>query len=268
MKITIIVDNYTTKRGFIAEHGFSALVETEQQKILYDTGQGHALMHNLKIKSIDPKNIGTIVLSHGHYDHTGGIKPFSKKNNQFEIFAHPAVLYPKYKITKELKENIGLKANLSKFNTKFYANSVEISRGIIFSGEIPKINKWELTETMYYRKINNKLEKDPFQDDVSLYIIADKGLVVLTGCAHSGIINIINYGMKITGINKLHGVIGGMHLKNTSERRIKRTAKLIASMNPEFVTISHCTGILPGIEFIKKIGKRVIFTEVSSKFNF
>ncbi|MCD6106960.1 MAG: MBL fold metallo-hydrolase [Caldisericaceae bacterium] len=268
MKITIIVDNYTTKRNFIAEHGFAALIETGQQKILFDTGQGHALLHNLKIKNIDPKNIETIVLSHGHDDHTGGIKPFSKKNNQFEIFAHPAVLYPKYKITKELKKNIGLKTNLSEFNTKFYAGPVEISPKVIYSGEVPKINKWELEETIYYREINGKLEKDPFQDDVSLYIIADKGLVVLTGCAHSGIINIINYGMEITGINKLHGIIGGMHLKNASNKRIKKTVQLIAGMNPKFVTISHCTGILPGMEFVKKIGKRAIFTEVSSEFNF
>ncbi|MBW1728430.1 MAG: MBL fold metallo-hydrolase, partial [Deltaproteobacteria bacterium] len=192
MKITIIVDNYITKRDFIAEHGFSVLIETGEQKILLDTGQGRALLHNLKIKSIDPKNIGTIVLSHGHDDHTGGIKPFSKKNNQFKIFAHPAIVYPKYKITKELKKNIGLKTNLNKFNTKFYVDPVEISPRIIYSGEVPKINKWELEETIYYREINSKLEKDPFQDDVSLYIIADKGLVVLTGCAHSGIINIIN----------------------------------------------------------------------------
>ncbi len=268
MKITIIVDNYTTKRGFIAEHGFSALIETGQQKILFDTGQSRALLHNLKIKNIDPKNIGTIVLSHGHDDHTGGIKPFSKKNNQFKIFAHPAIVYPKYKITKELKKNIGLKTNLSKFNTKFYVNPVEISPGIIYSGEVPKINKWELEETIYYRKINGKLERDPFQDDVSLYIITDKGLVVLTGCAHSGIINIIHHGMEITGINKLHGIIGGMHLKSASNKRIKKTVQLIAGMNPEFVTLSHCTGILPGIEFVKKIGERAIFAEVSTEFNF
>lgn len=268
MKITIIVDNYTTKRDFIAEHGFSALIETEQQKILFDTGQGRALLHNLKTKGIDPKNIGTIILSHGHYDHAGGIKPFSKKNNQFELFVHPAALHPKYQIIKKLKKHIGLKTNLSEFNTKFYVDPVEISPGIIYSGEIPKTNKWELTETIYYRKINGKLEKDPFQDDVSLYIITDKGLVVLTGCAHSGIINIVQYGMKITGINNLHGIIGGMHLKNASNKRIERTVQLIAGMDPEFVTISHCTGILPGIEFVKKIGKRVIFTEVSSEFNF
>ncbi len=268
MKITIIVDNYTTKKDFIAEHGFSALVETGEQNILFDTGQGRALLHNLKIKNIDPKNIEIIVLSHGHYDHTGGIKNFSKKNNQFELFVHPAALYPKYQIIKEVKKSIGMKTNLSGFNTKFYVDPVEISPGIIYSGEIPKTNKWEQEETMYYRKIKNKLENDPFQDDISLYIIADKGLVVLTGCAHSGIINIINHGMKITGINKLHGIIGGMHLKNASNKRIERTVQLIAGMNPEFVSISHCTGILPGMEFVKKMGERVIFTEVSTEFNF
>jgi len=268
MKITILVDNYITKRYFIAEHGFSLLIESGDEKILFDTGQDIALMYNLKAKNINLKSINKIVLSHGHDDHTGGLKRFSRKNNQFKLFAHPAIVYPKFKIRGETKKNIGLKVDLSKFHTKFHKNPSEISQGIIFSGEVPKTNRWELEETVYYRKVGGKLEKDSFQDDISLYIPLDKGLLILTGCAHSGIINIIQHGLNITKASKLYGIIGGMHLKNASERRIKRTAKLIAEMNPGFVTISHCTGILPGIEFVKKLGKKAIFTGVSSEFNF
>ena len=267
MEITILVDNYVTKRRFIAEHGFSMLIENKKDKILFDTGQGFALMHNIEVKNIDPKSIRKIVLSHGHDDHTGGLETFNKENSNFKLFAHPDIIYPKFKVTDGIKQNIGIKMDLKKLDIKFSSKPIEISRDIIFSGEIPKINRWELEETAYYREKAGRFEQDPFSDDISLYVKLDKGLLVLTGCAHSGIINIIEYGMKITGERKLYGIIGGMHLKNASAKRIEKTVGLIAKMDPTLVTVSHCTGILPGIEFVKKLGKKVIFTEVSSEFN-
>ena len=269
MKITILVDNYVTKRNFIAEHGFSALIEDGEKRILFDTGQGYALMHNLKVKNIDPKTIKMVILSHGHDDHTGGLEAFYKENNEFELIAHPDVVYPKFKIMGEVKQNIGLKIGLSKFNKHFSKVPFAITPYLIFSGEVPKINQWELEEKSYYREKNGKLEKDPFTDDVSLFIpLKDKKLLVLTGCAHSGIINIIQYGMKVTGMNKLYGVIGGMHLKNASKRRIERTAEMLYEMDPSFITLSHCTGIPAGIEFTKKLKDRVIFTDVSKEFKY
>ncbi|NIA12243.1 MAG: MBL fold metallo-hydrolase, partial [Nitrospiraceae bacterium] len=223
MKITILVDNYVTKRRFITEHGFSMLIENKEDRILFDTGQGFALMHNIEVQNIDSKSIRKVVLSHGHDDHTGGLESFNNKNSDFKLFAHPDIIYPKFKVTDGIKRNIGIKMDLKKLDIKFSSKPIEISRDIIFSGEIPKINRWELEETAYYREKAGGFERDPFSDDISLYVKLDKGLLVLTGCAHSGIINIIEYGMKITGERKLYGIIGGMHLKNASAKRIEKT---------------------------------------------
>jgi 7,8-dihydropterin-6-yl-methyl-4-(beta-D-ribofuranosyl)aminobenzene 5'-phosphate synthase len=122
-----------------------------------------------------------------------------------------------------MKKSIGLNVPVDEFKKVFTKRTFQVSEYIIFSGEVPKENKWELEETTYFREKDGELEKDPFADDISLYIPLKEGLLILTGCAHSGIINIIRYGFEVTHTEKLYGIIGGMHLKNASENRIERT---------------------------------------------
>ncbi len=269
MKIIIVVDNYVSKRNFVAEHGFSILIETEKEKILLDTGQGYALKHNLKLLGASLSEISKIILSHGHNDHTGGLHFFIEENIFPEIIAHPDVIYPKFKISGDMKNNIGLKYDLSTFDKVIYSTEpVKIAEGIIFSGEVPKENRWELEETKYFREKDSTLKKDPFSDDTSLFVKTNKGLLVLTGCAHSGIINIIKYGIKLTNEQKLLGIIGGMHLKNASRKRIKKTIEELSNFKPEFVSVSHCTGIDAGILLKKYFGNNVIFTSIGDNFEF
>jgi len=267
MKITVLVDNYITKRNFIAEHGFSLLIETNGGKILFDTGQGYALKNNLDVLKIDPHGIDFIVLSHGHDDHTGGLKFFIEEKVFPRIIAHPDVVLPKYKVESGKKENIGLKYSLGIFHPEFFKGPRALDEKIVFSGEVPKVNQWELEETKYFREVNEQLEKDPFTDDVSLFVPTNKGLVVLTGCAHSGIINIIQYGLEITHSDHLRGIIGGMHLKNASQKRIEKTVSILKELNPEFITVSHCTGLEAGVVFKSVLKDKVIFTSVGMSFS-
>jgi 7,8-dihydropterin-6-yl-methyl-4-(beta-D-ribofuranosyl)aminobenzene 5'-phosphate synthase len=266
MKIRILVDNYVSQRSFLAEHGFSVLIEDEGEKILFDTGQGFVLLHNLNLLGLKLTDIDRIILSHGHDDHTGGLNFFVKAVVYPELVAHPDVVYPKYKFANGVKENIGLKVALDGFKNVFKREAFEINKHIIFSGEVPKLKKWELEETQYFRDENGKLERDPFTDDTSLYISLKKGLLVVTGCAHSGIINIIDYGFAITHTDRLYGIIGGMHLKDASEERIEKTVELISQLSPEIVTISHCTGTAAGCLFRSKLGRKVVFTDVGREF--
>jgi 7,8-dihydropterin-6-yl-methyl-4-(beta-D-ribofuranosyl)aminobenzene 5'-phosphate synthase len=268
MKVKILVDNYVTGRGLLAEHGFSIFIEDERQKYIFDTGQGMTLLHNMEVFNLKLADIDKVILSHGHDDHTGGLHFFKEANVLPELIAHPDIIYPKFKIQGQVKKNIGLKITLDGFNLNFSKDPVNINKRIIFSGEVPKWNKWELEETAYYREKEGQLEQDPFSDDSSIYVKLNNGLLVLTGCAHSGIINIIQYGMKITGITKLYGIIGGMHLKNASRGRINKTIKYIKELNPEFVTISHCTGLIAGSIFRKEMGGKIIFTDIGKEFTF
>jgi len=267
MKITVLVDNYVTKRNFLAEHGFSLFIESNSKKILFDTGQGYALRNNLNVLKIDPHIIDFIVLSHGHDDHTGGLKFFIEDKIFPRIVAHPDVIFPKYKVEANKKQNIGLKYSLNNFHPEFFEKPQSLEEGIIFSGEVPKRNQWELEETKYFREVNGQLEKDPFKDDISLFVPSDKGLVVLTGCAHSGIINIIQYGLEVTHSDRLRGIIGGMHLKNASQKRIEKTADILKELDPEFITVSHCTGLEAGVIFKNVLKDEVIFTSVGMAFS-
>jgi 7,8-dihydropterin-6-yl-methyl-4-(beta-D-ribofuranosyl)aminobenzene 5'-phosphate synthase len=267
MRITILVDNYVAKRNFLAEHGFSLLIETKDRKILFDTGQGYVLENNLHILGKDISDISQIVLSHGHDDHTGGLKFFIKKGVFPSILAHPDIVYPKFKIEGDKKSNIGLKNSLDHFQLDFSKDVKDFGNGIIFSGEVPKNNKWELEETKYFRSVSGRLEKDPFSDDTSLFVKTPRGLLVLTGCAHSGIINIVQYGLNLTKAERLYGIIGGMHLKSASLARIKRTASILSEMKPDFLTISHCTGFDAGVIFKNIFKERAIFTSVGMVFN-
>ncbi len=269
MKITIIVDNYVSKRDFLAEHGFSVLIETEEEKILFDTGQGYALKHNLELIGTNLSSINKVILSHGHDDHTGGLRFFNEEGIFPEIISHPDIRFPKFKVSETGKRNIGLKIDLSNFNNKTFSKEpLNINKDIIFSGEVPKENRWELEETQYFREEHGALKKDLFADDVSLYVKTKKGLLVLTGCAHSGIINIVNYGMKITGERRLYGILGGMHLKNASKRRIEKTVETLYDLKPEFVTISHCTGFNAGVRIREAFEEKSIFTGVGDVFKF
>ncbi len=268
MKITIVVDNYVTKRDFLAEHGFSLLIEDKDGKYLFDTGQGMALLHNMNLLGTEPGDINKIILSHGHDDHTGGLKFFIEKGIFPELIVHPDVIYPKLKIQGEVKKDIGLKVTLDGFKLRFSKEPLNINEHIVFSGEVPKPNQWELEETAYFREASGKIQKDPFTDDISLYVKLDKGLLVITGCAHSGIINIIQHGMKITGVNKLYGVIGGMHLKNASSGRLDKTVRHLLKFNPRFVTVSHCTGLVAGSILRREMGDKVVFTDVGKRFLF
>jgi len=267
MKIKILVDNYVTQRDFLAEHGFSIFIEDEGEKILFDTGQGMALLHNMNLTGLALKDIDEIILSHGHDDHTGGLKFFVESEIYPGLIAHPDVVYPKYKIQGEKKKNIGINVPIDKFKKILTKDALQVSKHILFSGEVPKENRWELEETAYFREKGGVLEKDPFVDDISLFVPLKEGLLIITGCAHSGIINIINYGFEVTRTKKLYGIIGGMHLKDASYERIEKTIKLMLELDPEFLTISHCTGPIAGSLFREKLGKKVIFTDAGWEFN-
>ncbi len=268
MKVTIVVDNYVSKRDFLSEHGFSMLLEEGGHKYLFDSGQGMVLLHNLNLIGVKINDIEKIILSHGHDDHTGGLKFFMENHIYPEIIAHSDVIYPKFKIQGEVKKDIGLKFVLDRFDLKFSKEPIKLSEKIIFSGEVPKPNKWELEETAYFREEKGEMVKDSFSDDASLFVKLNEGLLVLTGCAHSGIINIIQYGMSITGETKLFGIIGGMHLKNASAKRVKRTVQYLSNYNPQLITVSHCTGLIAGAALRNALGDKVIFTDVGKKFLF
>ena len=214
MKITILTDNYVDSQKLKAEHGWSVLIEAGNEKILLDTGQSGLLLSNAKILGIDLKQITGIVLSHGHYDHTGGLLSLLQYlDREIKVYAHPLIFQEKFSRYKDFNNSItnryiGIPETIQTYEkngAKFLLSKepVRISENMYFSGQIDRDDKNvnDNSEDSLLVKENNDFIKDPLYDDTSIFVTLPGLLIVVTGCAHSGILNILNKAkdLKIDG---------------------------------------------------------------------
>jgi 7,8-dihydropterin-6-yl-methyl-4-(beta-D-ribofuranosyl)aminobenzene 5'-phosphate synthase len=263
----LVEDSTRDNRKLAAKHGLSFLIEGEVEgskkvRVLMDTGpSADVLAHNLKAMSIDLQNVDLIVLSHGHYDHTGGlIQALHEIGKETLMIAHPKTFELKLKLEPKLKfigspfklsevENAGGVALLSK-------SPVAIAKGVSTSGEIKRVTTFEVVEGFW--TIDEELfVNDDMLDDQALFMnIEDKGLAVISGCAHAGIINTIKHGQKVMGINDVYAVIGGFHLKNASDEQINSTIEELVHLSPKIVAPCHCTGSKTIKRFLKDLKGR------------
>jgi 7,8-dihydropterin-6-yl-methyl-4-(beta-D-ribofuranosyl)aminobenzene 5'-phosphate synthase len=234
MHLTILTDN-AAGGEYLAEFGLSYFIEYDDQRILFDTGHSDVFLKNAAMAGIDLDLIDTIVLSHGHWDHGNGLKYLENK----KLITHPAAFMKRYHRGDDL--NIGLDLSYEEINKKFdlklSKRPLHISENIIYLGEIPRINDFESQETNFMDK---KGEPDFVTDDSALAIKVNDELVVVTGCSHSGICNIIEYAKEVTKTNRIKAVIGGFHLKAVDERTVK-TIEYINNQYIEDIYPSHCT---------------------------
>ncbi|MEM3130398.1 MAG: MBL fold metallo-hydrolase [Nitrososphaerota archaeon] len=255
--------------NILAKHGLALFIEidfNEKEKIniLMDTGPSpDIILHNAKELNIDLKKINIIVISHAHYDHTGGLIEILKQiNKRILIIMHPNCLDLKF-AEKPYLRYIGIPFKISEIEEAggillLSRKPVKITPEIIVSGEIERINEYEKVEDFLTLK-NYEIIKDNLLEDQALFLkINNKGLLIITGCAHSGIINTIEYAKKITGLNKIYAILGGLHLINANEERLKVTINEIEKINPEKIFPCHCTGQKAIIEFIKNFKNKCI----------
>jgi len=253
-KITILCENRTCiTEGITGEHGFCALIEKNGEKLLLDTGQGLSLISNAKTLDIRLDNISKIVLSHGHYDHTRGLEKLPPQENQVLIYAHPDVFANKYSVKKDSNGDIykfigirqtkeDLEAGLNArfvFTTRF----TPITDQVFFSGEIPRITDFETSDSRLLVKDKDGYQPDQLLDDASLLIETQSGPVILTGCAHSGIVNVMEHFSQQTGHKTFFAIIGGTHLGFLkSLDQLEKTMDAFDRFQVQKLAVSHCTG--------------------------
>ena len=251
--LRVIVENSKSDQRLIAKHGLCFLIEAKMDaskkvRILMDTGpSADVLEHNIKAMDINLRKVDQIVISHGHYDHTGGlIEALNKIGKQTLVIAHPKTFDLKLKFKPNLKF-IGSPYRLSDVESAggillLSRSPVKILKGISTSGEVERKTSFEKVEGFWTLK-DEKFVEDYMFDDQALYInIKDKGLVVISGCAHAGIINTIKNGQKTMGVDHVYAVIGGFHLKDANDEQIQLTIDKIISINPNIIAPCHCTG--------------------------
>jgi len=253
--IKVVVDDSScqSRPGMFSQHGFSAFVKAhlnggEVFNVLFDAGTSdEVVMRNLEVLGIDPKELNAIVLSHGHHDHVGGLVGVLKKTGKrIPVIAHPDAFLPKFGLKDRLRY-IGLPFKLNELEDNggiitTATNHVKLAEGLLTTGEIERKNSFEDIRNFYIIK-NNMFVEDRILDDQALIAnVEGKGLVVITGCAHSGIINTIYHAKKITVTDKVHLVLGGFHLSRASKERIESTLDEFKNIKPKIIAPCHCTG--------------------------
>ncbi|WP_111706261.1 MBL fold metallo-hydrolase [Lutibacter citreus] len=245
MKLTVLTENCAGKK-FEAEHGLSYLIEHNNNKILFDTGATDVFLKNAKLLNIDIENdIDTVVLSHGHWDHGGGLKYLKDKT----LITHPSSFIKRYR--KKDKSPIGLTLSDEELNEKFKiiksSKPYIINDSMIFLGEIPRLNNFEAKTTSF---IDSRREPDFVPDDSALVLLNKDEIIIVTGCSHSGICNIIDYAQKKFKRSKIKAVIGGFHLKN-NDAQTQETIRFLKKCKISKIFPSHCTAE-PAIEAFQK----------------
>ena len=235
LKITILTENVAGGE-FLAEHGLSYLIDIDGEQILFDTGHSDVFLKNAEQLEIDiKKNVKTVVLSHGHWDHGDGLRYIENKT----LITHPTSFIKRFRKTD--KSSVGLSLNRNEIKNRFNLveskTPFEISKNLYFLGEIPLQNDFEAQTTTFIDEAGNP---DFMPDDSALAAIINNELIVITGCSHSGICNITEYAKKVSGISKVKAVIGGFHLKHQN-LQTQKTVDYFKSNNVEKLFPSHCT---------------------------
>ena len=267
--------------ALLAEHGLCLLVKvqqgTEKHAILFDTGYNNmSVLHNMEMLAVDPNEMEAIVLSHAHMDHTGSLHAVLEKiSDPIPLVVHPdAFLYPRFFEEKDGSKKrfprTLVRQDLDQRNVKIVESRTPtpiLNASILVTGEIERTTEFEKGMPNALIERDGSLERDPIQDDQALVInLKDKGLVIISGCSHAGIINTIRYAKKLTGIEKVYAVLGGFHLSGAFfEKILEKTVDELKVLSPAVVVPMHCTGRKAMEMFSREFASAFVLNSVGSK---
>lgn len=249
LRITVLADDHVAAPDVLAEHGLSMLIETDDWRILFDTGQGKVLRGNADALGIRLAGLYAVVVSHGHYDHTGGLAILLRECSPSAIFLHPAALQPKYaKSDNAPHRSIGIpecsRQALSAVTDRVVLteSATEVVPGVWCTGEIPRVPANGPSETGFFLDGDCRAP-DPLADDQALFIETSNGIVLIAGCAHAGVANTLDRVSALTGCGEVFAVIGGLHLWRATPPQLETSANAMGRRNARILAPCHCTGM-------------------------
>lgn len=247
MKITVIVENFAGSWKMMAEHGLAVLAVDGGTSVLMDTGQGgDALLNNLQSLGISPGDIDHVVLSHGHFDHTGGLQKLLHRSRDIPIWAHPKVEIAHGRREDGFVRFNGCHINREGVDFRPVEGLAQVT-GNLWAVEVPLDRRDPEFVNPPSRLVvpdGEEWRPDPFPDDISMAVKGERGLSVILGCAHAGVVNILEEVSAHFGTRDFHMVLGGMHLGDQTPEFVDRvTSELVSRFNVEKWRPCHCTGL-------------------------
>ncbi len=264
VKITVLVD-YAAKEGLETEHGFAAWVEIGNRRIMFDTGQTGVMQINAAKLGIDLNKADVLVLSHGHFDHTGTLPQVLAENKTIHVCFAQGLNIDRYSCKPGTPvRSIGIPETSRQALAAFPASQLHelkspqyLMRGVGLTGPVPRQSDFEDVGGPFFLDPDSH-QDDLIEDDQSMWFETDDGLVILLGCCHAGLVNTIEHIRKFTGIQQVKGIIGGMHLVNADQQRLDRTFQVMKAWQPKFLVPCHCTGAPQGEQMQNALGKDVV----------
>ena len=280
MRVTVLCENTVgtpTPMGLMAEHGLSFLIE-DTGVSLYDTGQGVGIINNMARLGKNVNAVDRIILSHGHYDHVGGLMPVLKERDTgVPVYVHDEAFRNKVASIQTPEEEIGFPIGFQYSREEYAENGAEfrfvdhftrIDERIVTISNIERPSGWKTWDVRLKLSINGKILEDPFNDDLSVLLATSSGPVVLLGCAHAGIVEILDDLSAKTGHREFHAVIGGTHLGTASEEYIEKAIESLRKYNVRVIGTSHCTGFHASARIMAQFKKEFVPAHVGSVFEF
>jgi len=259
--VTVLADNRAAY-GLESEHGFALWIETAGHKILFDTGRGGAMLRNAETLGIDLGLADCIVLSHGHYDHTGNVAWALGQAQGATVYLHASALRPRYSI-HEAPKLIGMPGpsaeavhTLAEVRRRWVCAPTALSEHIWLTGVVPRETAYEDTGGPFFLDEAGR-QTDGLPDDLSLWIQTPAGLVICLGCCHAGVINTVRHITETARDRRIIALLGGMHLLHASGERLERTAEALKEYAIPHVFACHCTGEAASAYLAERLGSLV-----------
>ena len=269
LEITTLVENMAYRQGTKGEHGLSFMITTHDKQILFDTGQSDLLLSNAQQLGIDLSRVDCVVISHGHYDHTGGLESFFRVNQHAPVYAKPAAFETKYSKSTGQVRPIGMQPDLfAAFRDRFHfiQEKKEIASGLWIVPSIASHYSFEQPSSKMLVERDGKTIPDDFSDELFLFFDHPKGLTILSGCSHRGVLNICQTALDLATHKSIRMLLGGTHLKGASSGKVEQTLKAFEAFQIQQFGLCHCTGLTPFMAFKQKYGEQVRYAYVGTRF--